>query len=213
MTRRERRKMNSTQTQCSGELAVTPTVDVPPATPAPSTGPLTPEGKSISSRNAIKHGLCAKKLTGPDLEELSAIRARLDSEWEPATETEKMLLQQMALSQWRLGRALELELAAFDGNITPATLSLALRYRTSAERSFYKALSELQRLRAMRREDALREARREREEETTALRRLETQILGPVFATPPEFVSQNNGASVPAPQFVSQNLVSKPAAI
>jgi hypothetical protein len=80
----------------------------------PSTGPRTEDGKAISSRNAVKHNLCSKRLTGADLEQLNAIRARLEDEWEPATETERMLLDQMALSQCRADRALSLELAAFD---------------------------------------------------------------------------------------------------
>lgn len=97
-----------------------------------STGPRTEAGKAVSSRNAVKHNLCSKRLVGTDLEELNAIRAKLDDEWEPSTETERMLLDQMALSQWRMDRALSLELTAFDDeNIDPALLALALRYRTA----------------------------------------------------------------------------------
>ena len=80
----------------------------------PSTGPRTEAGKAVSARNAVKHNLCSKRLTGTDLDELNAIRAKLDDEWEPSTETERMLLDQMALSQWRMDRALSLELHAFD---------------------------------------------------------------------------------------------------
>jgi hypothetical protein len=168
--------------------------------PGISSGPCTADGKSISSRNALKHGLCAKKLTGSDLEFLDAIRARLNDEWEPQTETENMLLAQMALSQWRLERALELELAALAGEINPNALALALRYRTSAERTFFKSLAELQRLRAAIRNDAERELRRERDEEQALIRQLEAQILKPY--TP--FVSQNGSAPGPKTQFVSQ---------
>jgi hypothetical protein len=207
MTRRERRKLNITR-RSAQHAPVLPEPQQKPAAPAGdsietpavepatlphhghSTGPVTPEGKAVSSRNAVRHGLCATKLTGADLEQLHAIRARLDQEWEPSTETENILLQQMALSQWRLERALELELSALDGPLDPAALALALRYRTSAERSFYKALAELQRLRTAMRENALRQARIEKEEESAALRRLEAQILGPIFS-PPQFVSQN----------------------
>jgi hypothetical protein len=201
MNRRQRRTLQHAARQNSPHTSGTPhSPDLAPETAAPgrSTGPRTEDGKAASSRNAVRHGLCATKLVGADLEELNAIRARLDEEWEPATETEKLLLQQMALSQWRLDRALQLELAALqtENGIDPAALALALRYRTSAERSFYKALSELQRLRIAIREDALREARREKEEETAALRRLEAQILGPVYTQPAQFVSQNPPSDV-----------------
>ncbi|MGA8598645.1 MAG: hypothetical protein WB676_28335, partial [Bryobacteraceae bacterium] len=90
------------------------TAPTPVAEPGVSTGPTSDDGKAVSSRNAVKHNLCSKKLTGSDLEELNEIRARLDNDWEPQTETERMLLAQMALSQWRMDRALSLELAAFD---------------------------------------------------------------------------------------------------
>jgi hypothetical protein len=174
--------------------------------PSHSTGPRTDEGKTASSRNAVRHGLCAKKLTGPDLDALNAIRARLDNEWEPQTETENMLLAQMALSQWRLERALELELAAFDGDIDSAALSLALRYRASAERTFFKSLSELQRLRDSMRKDAIREVQREQEEEEAILRQLEAEIFKPYR----QFVSQNNKTADPAPDSVSQKQPPEP---
>jgi hypothetical protein len=173
--------------------------DVPAAENA-STGPRTDAGKAVSSRNAVKHNLCSKRLTGADLEQLNAIRAKLDDEWEPQTETERMLLAQMALSQWRMDRALSLELAAFDDEaIDPALLALALRYRTTAERSFYKALAELQRVRTSIRQDAIRELKAE-EQQSKALftAALDHLCFAPIGAPPPaQFVSQNH-PSAPA---------------
>jgi hypothetical protein len=224
MNRRERRKqqiarqMETHQIQQSRSIAQPQPEGSPEFIPSPvqaepaSTGPRTEQGKAVPSRNAVRHGLCAKKLTGPDLEALNPIRARLDEEWEPQTETEKMLLAQMALSQWRLDRALELELAALDGEIDQAALALALRYRTSAERTFFKSLTELQRLRKSMREDALRQTRCEEEEERAILRQLEAQILKPYSRPPAQFVSQNDPA-VPKPhQFVSQSQSLEPRA-
>ena len=66
--------------------------------PNASTGPRTEAGKATSSRNAVKHNLCSKRLTGSDLEELNALRAKLEAEWEPQTHTERMLLDQRWLS-------------------------------------------------------------------------------------------------------------------
>src|SRR6185312_14366541 len=104
---RERRKQQFAKSQ------VSETMPSETALPNASTGPRTDEGKAVSSRNAVKHNLCSTRLTGADLDQLNAIRAKLDDEWEPSTETERMLLAQMALSQWRIDRALSLELHAF----------------------------------------------------------------------------------------------------
>jgi hypothetical protein len=160
-----------------------------------STGPRTEAGKAISARNAVKHNLCSKRLSGADLDELNAVRAKLDDEWEPSTETERMLLGQMALSQWRLDRALSLELQAFDDtHIDQALLVLALRYRTTAERSFYRALAELQRLRSTMREDTTRE---EQAQEAAMHREMERLCFAPI-AGAPQFVSQNLPGTPPA---------------
>jgi hypothetical protein len=154
-----------------------------------STGPRTEAGKAASSRNAVKHN--STRLAGADLDELNAIRIKLDNEWEPGTETERMLLDQMALSQWRMERALSLELAAFDDvHIDQALLSLAIRYRTTAERSFYKALAELQRLRATIAEDSRRQ---EQEAEAAMHREMERLCFAPI-AGARQFVPQNPSA-------------------
>jgi hypothetical protein len=159
-----------------------------------STGPRTEAGKATSSRNAVKHNLCSKRLTGADLEQLNAIRASLEDEWEPQTQTERMLLDQMALCQWRIDRALSLELNAFDDDhLDPALLALALRYRTTAERGFYKALAELQRLRGVIRQDAIRQQKaEERQYQADLTAALDYLCYAPIGAPPPpQFVSQS----------------------
>ena len=159
-----------------------------------STGPRTEAGKAASSRNAVKHNLCSKRLTGADLEQLNSIRASLEDEWEPQTQTERMLLDQMALCQWRIDRALSLELNAFDDDhLDPALLALALRYRTTAERGFYKALAELQKLRGVIRQDAIRQQKAEdREYQANLTAALDHICFAPIGAPPsPQFVSQN----------------------
>lgn len=210
MNRRERRKQQIARQRAAANLRIEPSeCEATPAVPAlsggdssllastpavaASTGPRTAEGKAVSSRNAVKHNLCSARLTGADLDELNAIRAKLDDEWEPQTETERMLLAQMALSQWRIDRALSLELQAFnDETLDPALLALALRYRTAAERAFYKALSELQRLRTAIREDA---RRTERDEQKALEREIDQWINTPFTAAPRQFVSQTPSAA------------------
>jgi hypothetical protein len=160
------------------------------AIPNASTGPRTEEGKAVSSRNAVKHNLCSKRLTGSDLEEFQALRSQLEEEWAPQTETERLLLDQMALCQWRIDRALSLELNALDDDhLDPALLALALRYRTTAERGFYKALAELHKLRAVIRENLIRQRKEEERQYKAALDYL---CYAPIGAPlPPQFVSQN----------------------
>ena len=237
MNRRERRKQRvarqrSAETAHPSDLPVPavqpvpkPAAEVAPETPSGSTGPTSEEGKATSSRNAVKHNLCSKKLTGADLEEYNELLAKFDSEWEPTTETERLLLAQMALSQWRLNRALSLELDVFDqqsgfgrstgvrcrcakpeSTLDPAALALVLRYSTTAERNFYKALAELQRLRTAIRNDA---RRAEEDEEKEVQREIERLIMAPIRPSQgagpqPQFVSQNSVEGA-RPQFVSQN--------
>jgi hypothetical protein len=178
--------------------------------PNASTGPRTQAGKEVSSRNAVKHNLCSKRLTGSDLEEFNAIRAKLEDEWEPSTQTERMLLDQMALCQWRIDRALLLELNAFDDeHLDLALLALALRYRTTAERGFYKALSELQRLRTSIRQDAIREIKAaEQQSQADLTAALDYLCYAPIGAPPPpQFVSQNppvGKGMCPAPPHAAQ---------
>jgi hypothetical protein len=209
MNRRERRKQQIARQRASASASTASPAPAPEPAAHASTGPRTAEGKAISSRNAVKHNLCSTRLTGADLDELNAIRAKLDDEWEPQTETERMLLAQMALSQWRIDRALSLELHAFnDETLDPALLALALRYRTAAERAFYKALSELQRLRTIIGEDA---RRAEREEQKALEREIDQWINTPFTAMPRQFVSQTpSAASTSAPSAASSHAVPRP---
>jgi hypothetical protein len=62
------------------------------------------------------------------------------------------------------------------------------------------------------REDALRQARCDEEEEKAILRQLEAQILKPYSRPPAQFVSQNDPAVPNAHQFVSQSQSLEPRA-
>ena len=224
MNRRERRKQRIARQRAASVTSASPDTSsihdqAPPspsqdasspaadlaAHPNTSTGPRTEAGKAVSSRNAVKHNLCSQRLTGSDLDELNSIQARLNDEWEPGTETERMLLDQMALSQWRIDRALSLELAAFDDtHIDQPLLALALRYRTAAERSFYKALAELQRLRTAIREDAIRQLKQDEKENEAAIHREMERLCFAPIAGAHQFVSQNEqptASALPQPDY------------
>ena len=71
-----------------------------------SKGPATPEGKNISSRNSLRHGLFAQTIV---LEEEHADRftellVDLMEEHQPRTPTETMLVETLAAARWREDR-------------------------------------------------------------------------------------------------------------
>ena len=72
-----------------------------------STGPVTPEGRAISSQNSRKHGLCSKQivLPGEDSAEYDALRENLLADYAPANDTERTLVEEVAAGSWRLARA------------------------------------------------------------------------------------------------------------
>ncbi len=148
-----------------------------------STGPKTPEGKAAAARNATKHGLSGAFAVLPheDQDEFDILLACLRDEFQPASQHETFLVEQMAQSRWRLARARRLETAMFDqmlmGEMTgddpdrqiaarlmaggDRALATIQRYATAAERSYYKAHTELLKS---------RQAREERNEPKTVTR-------------------------------------------
>jgi hypothetical protein len=116
------------------------------STKAGPTGPRSPEGKTISSGNSLKHGLASGRviIPGEDPADFEALLADLVSEHSPATETEALLVQQMAQSWWLTQRAIRLQNQAFtETQLDSQKLALFLRYQTTHERAFYKALNSL----------------------------------------------------------------------
>jgi hypothetical protein len=114
-----------------------------------STGPKSIEGRTRSSRNSFKHGLYSKQLVlpGEDPAELDALKANLRAEHQPVSETEEILVNEMAEQYWRLRRArrLETDLLASD-QIALTHLAAIQRMMSSAERGFHKALNALRQL-------------------------------------------------------------------
>src|SRR5205823_10332204 len=111
--------------------------------------PRTPNGKLASSRNSLKHGLASGELIipGEDRAAFEALVHDLIKEHDHANETEELLVTEMAQSWWLVQRALRLQNDCFSENgIDEKRLSLFLRYQTTHERTFHKALSTLIRL-------------------------------------------------------------------
>jgi len=146
-----------------------------------STGPNTPEGRAAVRLNGVKHGLFAQTLVlkGESESDFNALLESYEAEHSPTTPTEEALVQQLTMAMWRLRRLYHAEAAFFakerkfhaewdrakqyDGH-TLTGIAISLNQNTDAtfrrqeaalERSFYRALHELQRLRAQRSKLAL----------------------------------------------------------
>jgi hypothetical protein len=81
-----------------------------------STGPRTPEGKRISSQNALTHGLLSREalLPGEEASELDALRAELTADLVPVGALEEMLVDIVVTKFWKLRRGNRFEAALFE---------------------------------------------------------------------------------------------------
>jgi hypothetical protein len=138
-----------------------------------STGPKTPEGRAAVRLNGVKHGLTAETivLKGESAADFTAMLDSFEAEHDPTTPTEEALVVQLALANWRLRRLYHQEASFYTyqikslvdigkdlklddaGQMARAagwgekTLYLFNRQEGRLERTFYRALHELQRLR------------------------------------------------------------------
>ena len=76
-----------------------------------STGPKTAEGKAASSHNAVRTALTGRTVLLPtdDVEAYQKHVARFEAQYQPVTDREKELTQNIADTQWRLNRIFALE--------------------------------------------------------------------------------------------------------
>jgi hypothetical protein len=133
---------------------------------AKSRGPKTALGKARSSRNALKHGLCAETFVAfgdEDQEAFEALEAALVEELAPQGVLQRLLVGRIARAAWRLERAerMEGELFGYHCGID-ATFGLGLvrdghgarafdtllRYRGGATAELWRALRTLKALQA-----------------------------------------------------------------
>src|SRR6267142_3947305 len=138
-----------------------------------STGPRTPEGRAAVRLNGVKHGLTAETivLKGESEADFTQLFDSLEAEHDPVSPTEEALVVQLAMATWRLRRLYHQEAGFYtcqlqslvgmqkDLNLKDAgrmghaaawsesTLTLFNRQEARMERTFYRALHELQRLR------------------------------------------------------------------
>jgi hypothetical protein len=142
---------------------------------AKSRGPVTPEGKARSSRNALRHGLCAEKFAvvdGESAEAFAAFEAALVADLAPEGALQALLAGRIARAAWRLERAERIEAELFaremhgvfgDGDLGLALIrdgngarafDVLLRYRGAAQAELFRTLRTLKALQA----EAAREA-------------------------------------------------------
>lgn len=126
-----------------------------------STGPRTPEGKAVVGLNNMKHGLLSREslVKGESEADLVDFGKRLRAQLAPVGELELLLVDRIVSTSWRLRRIVSIETALFNNetkldhafnNYGLEKMGVLSRYEVTLERSLYKALHELQALKAER---------------------------------------------------------------
>jgi hypothetical protein len=117
-----------------------------------STGPKTAEGKAAVRLNALRHGLRARTVVLPteNADDFHQLCADLESEFQPRTRAEQILVEEMAVSHWKLARLETGERSIYTRPI-PVHDQMALIGQLSQcearlKRSFIKAMRELEHL-------------------------------------------------------------------
>jgi len=84
-----------------------------------SRGPVTPTGKRNSSRNSTRHGILAKTvvLGGECPKEFARLLNSLIADFTPCDATEHLLVERMAVYQWKLNRIWAVESASIEHEI------------------------------------------------------------------------------------------------
>ena len=119
------------------------------------TGPRTAAGKERSSRNAVQHGLTAKRIVvrEEDRAEYEEIRSQLFAQVRPQGALQEITFNQLLHAAWNLERIQRIEEEIFATSANPfadeATakqLAHLTRYQTTHQRAYYRALKELKAL-------------------------------------------------------------------
>ena len=136
-------------------------------------GPTSETGKQNSSRNATRHGLLtsAVLVDNESRDRFADLLNSFNSDFNPANNTERILVEKMAVSHWRLQRIWSVESAAINhesrlqtdpaaNNDPPTSTMLAIRamndrdrhpiplprYEHAYDRGYYRALAALTKL-------------------------------------------------------------------
>jgi hypothetical protein len=126
-----------------------------------STGPITEEGKAASAQNHFKHGFCAhfRVLEYESTDSYQELITALQTEHQPATPTENILVDRMAQHHWLSQRAQFLQSSLFtEGHFSKEEqklFALYLRYQSGNDRAFSKCLTDLVKLRSEKRKQEI----------------------------------------------------------
>lgn len=93
-----------------------------------STGPRTPAGRAVSSRNATRHGVLSAQVVvadGESAEEFNALREGLQQEFTPEGVVEATLVDQLAILIWRNRRLAASERALLNTRLAATNAKLA----------------------------------------------------------------------------------------
>ena len=119
-----------------------------------SKGPITPEGKAISSQNALKHGLCAAARACPPLmipnvlfvneneETYQAFLTAMMTKYRPADVEESAEVVIYCSAFWRRNRAIELESAAVNIKLAELVTAPGVSESARSKMAFDEAYSE-----------------------------------------------------------------------
>ena len=124
-----------------------------------STGPQAGAGLAAIVHNNFRHGLASAFVVLPSENHAAYddLLLNLNLEFSPSTETEEIIVTAMAQHHWLTQRALRLQQPLFEAALETGSspdakqLSLYLRYQSTNDRAYHKALSQLLRLRSDRR--------------------------------------------------------------
>jgi len=112
-----------------------------------SRGPVTDAGKAVSCRNNFRHGLAGSFmiLSWEKEEEFDELYENLRAEHQPTGPTEVLLVESMAQHYWLRQRAMKLQYLSFRSDapmvLDQKEFALYLRYQTTHDRAFHKALN------------------------------------------------------------------------
>jgi len=119
-----------------------------------STGPTSEEGKARVAENRTTHGLAGSQfrlLSWECPDQFREFAATTRADYNPQTPEEERLVHSIIQHYWLMQRSLTLQDALlYQDNLSDADqkrLSLLMRYQTTNERAYYKAMKELKTIR------------------------------------------------------------------
>lgn len=181
-----------------------------------STGPVTPTGKSASSRNALRHGFRSQTVLLPsdDPAEYQALLDELQAAFPPTGLTTERCLREMADAEWRLRRArthqefliaakVE-EVFAANPDLSPIECEIEALNQLLAQSAYFRELRTWE-AKFERQFDRANRARTGHERNTLAIsnaveeRTIREVLFAPIPRPEPPTKNRTNEANSPAP--------------